>query len=248
MHFAQPERWWVLLCSSCGRTLEDGSRFCEFCGAAVAAPAPSLPASAPGAAQTSGKAIASLVVGFFFYILPAAIAGIILGHLSLSEIRKSAGRLKGEGLAIAGLVLGYLGIAGIPVILIVAAIAIPNLLRARIAANEASAVGQLRMLNAAEVAYLTAHPQAGFTCSLSDLRGSIDARLASGQRSGYFFELSNCSAGTPGGPNDKYQVVGYPVRYNQTGVRAFCSDESGVIKAEQSGSPRVCLESGSPLQ
>lgn len=48
--------------------------------------------------------------------------------------------MKGEGLAIAGLVLGYAWIVSIPVILIIAAIAIPNLLRARMAANESSAV------------------------------------------------------------------------------------------------------------
>ena len=51
--------------------------------------------------------------------------------MSLSEIRKSAGRIGGQGIAITGLVLGYLGIVIIPFILIVAAIAIPNLLRAR---------------------------------------------------------------------------------------------------------------------
>ena len=52
----------------------------------------------------------------------------------------------GDGMAIAGLVLGYIGFAAIPFILIIAAIAIPNLLRARMAANEASAVGSLRTI------------------------------------------------------------------------------------------------------
>src|SRR5262249_32129647 len=92
-----------------------------------------------GPATTSGKAIGSLVCGIIS-VFPFCLVAIILGHLSLSEIRKSAGRLKGDGMAIAGLVLGYLGIVAIPIILIVAAIAIPNLLRARQAANEASAV------------------------------------------------------------------------------------------------------------
>ncbi|MGC1167958.1 MAG: DUF4190 domain-containing protein, partial [Candidatus Acidiferrales bacterium] len=72
---------------------------------------------------TSGKAIASLICGIFTLFLPASIAAIILGHLSLSEIRKSAGRLGGRGVASAGLVLGYAGIALIPFILIIAAIA-----------------------------------------------------------------------------------------------------------------------------
>ena len=77
---------------------------------------------------TSGKAIASLVCGVFFFILPASIAAVVLGHLSLSEIKKSAGRVQGQGLAIAGLVLGYMGLAGIP-FAIIAASAIPNWLR-----------------------------------------------------------------------------------------------------------------------
>lgn len=92
---------------------------------------------APVESHTSGKAIASLICGIFFFILPAAIVAVILGHLSCSEIGKSLGRIRGRGLALAGLILGYFGVAFIPFILIIAAIAIPNLLRARIAANEA---------------------------------------------------------------------------------------------------------------
>jgi hypothetical protein len=46
------------------------------------------------------------------FAFPLSILAIIFGHLSLSEIRKSAGRLKGEGMAIAGLVLGYVGVGG----------------------------------------------------------------------------------------------------------------------------------------
>src|SRR5437879_12596996 len=90
-------------------------------------------------------AIASLICCILFFFLPSAIVAIIMGHLSLSDIRRSAGRLGGRGMAIAGLVLGYTGLAIIPV-LIIAAIAIPNLLRARMAANEASAVGSLRTI------------------------------------------------------------------------------------------------------
>lgn len=214
----------------------------------VTPPAPSPPSITPASQQTSAKAIASLILGFFFYLLPAAIAGIILGHLSLSEIRKSAGRLKGQGLAIAGLILGYLGIAGIPFFLIVATIAIPNLLRARIAANEASAISTVRNISTAEVTYGAAHPGAGFTCSLSELRGSMEIPLRGHERNGYVFQISGCSPRESSGPNVKYQLVAYPLNYNQSGVRAFCSDESGVIKSEQSGSPQACLENGVILQ
>src|SRR6204780_4478782 len=135
-----------MFCSSCGNEVPTGERFCRVCGKEVSVggvPAPTLAPAAEGTvfpAQTSGKAVTSLVCGLFLFAFPFSILAIIFGHLGVSEIRRSAGRLKGEGIAIAGLILGYVGLAIIPVILIIAAIAIPNLLRARIAANEASAV------------------------------------------------------------------------------------------------------------
>jgi len=98
-----------------------------------------------GPQESSGKATASMVCGILFFVWPfTAIAAVVLGHLALAEIKKSAGRLAGRGMAMAGLILGYIGVAMVPFILIIAAIAIPNLLRAKMAANEASAVGTLR--------------------------------------------------------------------------------------------------------
>ena len=200
--------------------------------------------------ETSGKAIASLVCGLLFFVPLAFIAAIVFGHIALSEIRKSAGRLKGDGLAIAGLVLGYMWVVAIPIILIIAAIAIPNLLRARMAANESSAVASIRTLATAEITYATAHPDTGFTCSLSSLTTDnlISKQLASGQRNGYAFELRNCNSEATGGPNTKFQVVAYPVSAHRTGVRAFCTDESNVIKVDSSGSISRCIEGGEPLQ
>src|SRR5262249_15869329 len=61
--------------------------------------------------ETSGKATASLISAIAAYVIVpfiGAIVAIVLGHMGLSEIKKSAGRLKGEGMAIAGLVLGYI--------------------------------------------------------------------------------------------------------------------------------------------
>jgi Domain of unknown function (DUF4190) len=140
----------VVFCSGCGNNVSVGERFCAVCGqevSAASAPAPAFGPPAEGTifpAQTSGKAIASLVCGLFLFAFPLSILAVIFGHLSVSEIRKSSGRLKGEGIAIAGLVLGYVGLAVIPLILIIAAIAIPNLLRARMAANESSTVASVR--------------------------------------------------------------------------------------------------------
>jgi type II secretory pathway pseudopilin PulG len=240
------------ICAACGNTLAASDKFCRVCGRQLSAaplgpPQIPAPAAPVGSAETSPKAVISLVCGLLFFVPLAFIAAIVFGHLGLSEIRRSAGRLKGEGLAIAGLVLGYLWIAGIPLILIIAAIAIPNLLRARIAANESSAVGTVRTIAAAETTYAAVHPQEGYTCSLSSLTesGLNVPRLASGQRNGYAFELSGCTAGGDGGPNMKYQIVAYPLRVNQTGRQAFCSDEAAVLKVDVGGSPHQCLESGS---
>jgi type IV pilus assembly protein PilA len=245
----------VVFCSGCGNNVSVGERFCRVCGkevSAASAPAPAFGPPAEGTifpAQTSGKAIASLVCGLFLFAFPLSILAVIFGHLSVSEIRKSSGRLKGEGIAIAGLVLGYVGLAVIPLILIIAAIAIPNLLRARMAANESSAVASVRTLGAAEVQYFSSHPEAGFTCRLSDLAASglIDSRLATGEKNGYAFELRDCRAADTEEKTD-FRVVAYPVVRQQTGTRAFCSDESNVLKVDRTGSPQDCIAKGSTLQ
>ena len=244
----------ALFCAGCGNGIAANDRFCAVCGRVASAGSaevgPYSTSTSAVNAETSGKAIVSLICGLLFFVPLLFIAAIVFGHLALSEIRRSAGRLKGQGMAVAGLVLGYGWIAGIPIFLIVAAIAIPNVLRARMAANEASAIASVRTLEAAEVTYKNLHPDQGYTCSLSDLATaqSINGALATGQRNGYAFELTGCSTGTDSGANVKYQVVAYPLRVNQTGVRAFCSDESGVLRVDASGSSRGCVDNGVALQ
>jgi type IV pilus assembly protein PilA len=121
----------------------------------------------------------------------------------------------------------------VAIILIIAAIAIPNLLRSRIAANEASAVGSIRTINTAEVTYASTYPTIGFA-DLSSLGGSggsstgaglIDSVLAGGTKSGYVFAVT-ASGGTPA---TMYSVTGDP-QNSQTGQRHFFSDQSGVIR------------------
>lgn len=236
-------------CSACGNSMAADDKFCRVCGR-QASPGTTTSVASTGPAETSAKAIISLVCGLLFFIPLAFIAAIVFGHLGLSEIKQSAGRLKGEGMAIAGLILGYLWIAGIPMFLIIAAIAIPNLLRARMAANESSAVAGVRTIVAAEVGYAANHPEEGFTCSLSALENAqlISGPLANGQKTGYAFELTSCTPGDGGRANTKYQVLAYPVRLHQTGVRAFCSDESAILKVDAGGSAEKCLEGGEMLQ
>jgi len=197
-----------MICTYCGSQIPDGSAFCNRCGGSTqpgpgVAVRPASPvAQPPSRAETSGKAIGSLVSGLLSFILPAAVTAVVLGHLARSEIRKGGGRLQGDGMALAGLILGYMGLAAIPV-LIIAAIAIPNLLRARIVANESSTVSSLRTIAVAEQSYAQSHPGSGFTCNLDELKAAnlIDAELASGIKHGYVLALRNCASRTTAGPN-----------------------------------------------
>jgi type IV pilus assembly protein PilA len=195
-----------------------------------------------GPAETSGKAIASLIMAILIFIPFSAVAAIVLGHLSLSEIRKSAGRLTGEGLAKAGLILGYAEIALIPLVLIIAAIAIPNLLRAKMAANEAASVASLRAYSSAIMSYAEKCPDKGYPASTINLGpGSgdcghanlLDMQLGSGRpiKSGYYFEYH------PGPPDETGHVTSYtiladPVGPGTTGIKHFFVDESLVIRGQ----------------
>jgi prepilin-type N-terminal cleavage/methylation domain-containing protein len=161
----------------------------------------------------------------------------------------------------------------VAIILIIAAIAIPNLLRSRMAANQASAVGSVRTINTAAISYnstygngfppsLTAIGNDGtttITCTNAEL---IDTVLTSGTKSGYSFVLSagktqvnssasSCSAGY--GYSDGYMVTAVPVTVGTTGQTSYCTDASGVIRFNPTGtvnggpSPN-CASTDSPLQ
>jgi len=206
--------------------------------AAAPATTPAAPPTPPG---TSGKAIGSLVSGIFFIFFPAAITAVVLGHIARAEVRRSAGRLQGSGMALAGLILGYVGLSVLP-ILIIAAIAIPNLLKARIAANEASAVSALRSINTACFEYRSRY--SGYPASLASLgpppgrtpgrEGAdlIDTALAGGTKSGYSFRLE-AHDDDGDGYADRYQVWADPVILGTTGQRHFFTDETGSIRARR---------------
>lgn len=236
-----------MYCPKCGKPNADPSQFCASCGQALlsegtASPPPvATVGGSPSTTETSGKAVASLVCGLLSFIFPAAVAAVILGHISRSEIRKSSGRLTGSGMALTGLIFGYLGLSCIP-ILIIAAIAIPNLLRARIAANEASAVHTIRTINTAELAYANQHPDAGYTCSLPELASvGLPDEVARGERNGYVFQLDGCG-------RQGYIVTATPRTINTTGIRVFCSVQDAVVRYDPNGSGAECAEHGTPLQ
>lgn len=107
--------------------------------------------------KTLGIAIASLVLGCLFIIpllgILCSIAALILGIIALIKISKNKDTLQGSGLAIAGIVLGGIGIILLPIIAILAAIAIPNFLRARMSANDNVTTAEVKVISAALETY-----------------------------------------------------------------------------------------------
>jgi prepilin-type N-terminal cleavage/methylation domain-containing protein len=131
----------------------------------------------------------------------------------------------------------------VAIILIIAAIAIPNLLRSRMAANEASAVGSIRTINTSAITFSSTYPANGFPASLAALGGAspctataaqaclLDAVLSAGTKSGYTFKWT----GDGNTPSVGYSILGTPVNVGTTGQRQFFSDQSGVIRYAASG-------------
>jgi type II secretory pathway pseudopilin PulG len=143
-------------------------------------------------------------------------------------------------MALAGLIFGYIGASFIPFV-IIAAIAIPNLLRARIAANEASAVQAMRIIAAAESSYANQHPDTGYTCDLRNLMSAgLPGEIASGERYGYVFQLDQCT-------RQGYVVMASPRTVNTTGRHAFCALQDGIVRQDLNGSGAECVVRGDPL-
>jgi len=145
----------------------------------------------------------------------------------------------------------------VAIILIIAAIAIPNLLRAKISANESSAVGSIRNIITAEASYSTSYQQYGYALTLNLLGPGIgaltcpaagpapttgacllDSNLggsANSTKSGYMFEATADNA-QPADPitgivaYTGFTAAGVPAKFNQTGVSIFCAGDDGVLR------------------
>jgi len=126
----------------------------------------------------------------------------------------------------------------VAIILIIAAIAIPNLLKSRIAANQASAVGSLRTINTGEVAYSSTY-NTGFTPTLAALgppasgngtaaaAGIIDSVLSAGAKSGYSFVYATTAVNSR---YDTYTITASPLTVGTTGTNYYFTDHTGVIR------------------
>jgi prepilin-type N-terminal cleavage/methylation domain-containing protein len=143
----------------------------------------------------------------------------------------------------------------VAIILIIAAIAIPNLMRSKMAANESSAVSALRTINTAEVTYSTVYPGVGYSNDLPSLGGTpavcsvpagatsataciIDNILATATtlgtaKSGYFYTYT--LGAVVGGINTSYTATATPTVLGTAGQRYFFTDQSGVLRYALSG-------------
>jgi type IV pilus assembly protein PilA len=158
----------------------------------------------------------------------------------------------------------------VAIILIIAAIAIPNLLRARMAANESSAASGIRTINTAEVSYNSNYPTVGYsadlvslgpggptaTCPVPPVQATaclIDGALAdagANPKSGYLYTYAS-QAGANTAALTNYQVEANPAAFNSTGVKAFCSFEDAVVRTDNgttAGALATCDGTINPLQ
>jgi type IV pilus assembly protein PilA len=136
----------------------------------------------------------------------------------------------------------------VAIILVIAAMAIPNFLRSKISANEASAVSSLRTVNTAQTTYLLTYPTVGYADQLTKLAfppsGTAPNQNAAGlldwvlgcttqpcEKSGYRFAIGN----PLGNPVNAYILTAVPANPGQTGVRGFCSDQVPTMSYDQSG-------------
>ena len=144
----------------------------------------------------------------------------------------------------------------VAIILIVASIAVPNLLRSKVAANESSAVASARTIHTAEMTYQSTWGT-GFAVTLANLGGPTPCLIASAAaacildpllsnppftKSGYVFN----SAGTVllNGVLNGYELNATPVLVQTTGVRAFCADQTGLIQFVTPGNAPIGIGPG----
>ncbi len=132
----------------------------------------------------------------------------------------------------------------VAIILIIAAIAIPNLLRARMAANDSTAASTIRTINTSEIAFIAAYPLTGYAQSLQALGPAclIDSLVGCNvngpcPKSGYNYYIN----GTPGGavPNQDYVASTGAILIGNSGSSDYCSLNDGVIRKSISPPPQL---------
>ena len=233
-------------CARCGFVGWPDAEFCKKCGASMSSavvpvaeqPAANFTASYPNyavpppAELKQGLAIASLVIGILnlfmcaIFIFPT-IVGITISAVALNKIKRFPRVYGGKPLAVGGLVTNI--VAAVLMVPIIAAIAIPNLLASRMAANEGAAMNALIKIHGAEQTFQATKGNGNYG-TLDDLRNEslIAPELASGGRSGYRFKVvivRDRGDDLPG-----FTAVAVPTDYRSSGRRSFFIDETGVLR------------------
>jgi type IV pilus assembly protein PilA len=136
------------------------------------------------------------------------------------------------------------------VMLILMTLAIPQMLKITKQTRETSAIQSVRTIGQAELQYNSAYPANGFACTLSTLGGDpksgapsaqaaqlIAPDLASGQKSGYTFSVTNCNKVTVNNQDmyTSYEIIAVPQSVGKTGDRGFCADENNIIRFDPAG-------------
>jgi hypothetical protein len=121
--------------------------------------------------------------------------------------------------------------------------------------NESATVSRLLRLKRLQDSYAASFPAKGFACQLSQLKSATPGRdaydqdefLLNGEQSGYKFAVTGCGTAL-NGMVTQYQVIAVPVEPGKTGIRAFCTDQTGVIWYDSGGSAEHCFTSRRLLQ
>ena len=188
----------------------------------------------------SGLATASLVLGILGtfslgILLIGSLIGLILGIVAVLKVNREPSVYGGKGVAIGGILTNSFGILTIIPVGIIAAIAIPNLMMARMAANEASAIGHLRRLATAEATYQSTVGEGQSFTGMQELIASGLIAPNSASKNGYQFkvrllDLDGNAALAGASDAVRFEVVATPDTYGSTGRRSFYTSEEYVIR------------------
>ena len=228
-------------CAACGFVGWSDISTCKACGASLTT---HYEHRNQPEGQEKGLAIVALILGIigsftFGILLVGAIVGTVVAIKAMGRVKREPWRYGGRGIAIAGLVLNVVSLTSVVPIGIIAAIAIPNLLASRRAANEASAIHSLREISAAQAMYYSNFDKYGTLEELAEQR-LIAPRLSSGLRNGYNFtvELTTDEMNVAG-----FAAVAVPETYRSSGIRSFYVDETSVIRAgDNHGGPSTKMD------
>jgi hypothetical protein len=222
----------------------------------------------PEGTQSKGLAVASLILGCLSLVTfgcfgVGALVAIVLGIIAVSRAGKQPEVYGGRGLAIGGIATGAVSLVLLPIAGIIAAIAIPSLLRARISANEAAAIGDTRTVISAEMAYAASN--SGYYDTLECLAAPggcipkyqgppvLGAGFAAAEKNGYQRRLVLGPPASGGGDVSRSSVQGFayiavPIKPGQTGMRGFCGDHTGIVCFTMDGSAPGVADDGSCAQ